>query len=177
MIVEMMWRRVPPLFSGLPAASPCGWSHHFHPLPPCLAPAEMAAKAADLHSTLHAGGMGVDAPQVRLQMALPAFPSSPVLRPAALCLEGIEGLPHVPPMCPHAHSRHAWPPALPSCLPCPPQPTDLYFRLRVDRCFYVGQLSGGARAEVGAGRGCLASAPLPLCAMCCGPASPACLSC
>ncbi|PRW57427.1 FMN binding [Chlorella sorokiniana] len=51
---------------------------------------EMAAKAADLHSTLHAGGMGVDAPQ----------------------------------------------------------PTDLYFRLRVDRCFYVGQLSGGARAEV-----------------------------
>lgn len=27
----------------------------------------MAAKAADLHSTLHAGGMGVDAPQVRGQ--------------------------------------------------------------------------------------------------------------
>ncbi len=30
-------------------------------------PAEMAAKAADLHNTLHAGGMGVDAPQVRVK--------------------------------------------------------------------------------------------------------------
>lgn len=42
-----------------------------------------------------------------------------------------------------------------SALPWPPpllvQPSDLYFRLRVDRCFYVGQLSGGARAEVRCG--------------------------
>ncbi|KAL4857189.1 Glutamyl-tRNA reductase-binding protein [Chlorella vulgaris] len=51
---------------------------------------ELAQKAADLHNTLHAGGMGVDAPQ----------------------------------------------------------PADLYFRLAIDRCFYVGQLSGGSAAEV-----------------------------
>ena len=38
------------------------------------------------------------------------------------------------------------------------QPTDLYFRLRVDRCFYVGQLSGGARAEV---RCCACAFPAP----------------
>jgi hypothetical protein len=52
--------------------------------------AELAERAADLHSTLHAGGMGVDAPQ----------------------------------------------------------PSDLYFRLALHRCFYVGQLSGGCAAEV-----------------------------
>ena len=32
-----------------------------------------------------------------------------------------------------------------------PQPTDLYFRLAIDRCFYVGQLSGDSCAEVLAG--------------------------
>lgn len=52
--------------------------------------AELAESAAAAHNTLHAGGMGVDAPQ----------------------------------------------------------PTDLYYRLAVDRCFYVGQLSGGSAAEV-----------------------------
>jgi putative heme iron utilization protein len=51
---------------------------------------EVAASAADLHNTLHAGGVGVDAPQS----------------------------------------------------------TDLYFRLLVDRCFYVGGLSGESAAEV-----------------------------
>lgn len=50
---------------------------------------DVAARAAELHGTLHAGGMGVDAPQ----------------------------------------------------------PEDLYFRLNVDRCFYVGQLSGASAAE------------------------------
>ncbi|PSC71188.1 glutamyl-tRNA reductase-binding chloroplastic [Micractinium conductrix] len=29
-----------------------------------------------------------------------------------------------------------------------PQPTDLYFRLAVDRCFYVGGLNGGSAADV-----------------------------
>ena len=51
---------------------------------------DVAASAAELHNTLHAGGMGVDAPQ----------------------------------------------------------PTDLYFRLVVDRCFYVGQLSGDSAADL-----------------------------
>lgn len=58
------------------------------PRPPRCA--ELAEEAADLHNRLHAGGMGVDAPQ----------------------------------------------------------PTDLYVRLAVDRCFYVGQLSGSSSAEV-----------------------------
>jgi len=53
-------------------------------------PEDVAQTAADLHTTLHAGGVGVDAPQ----------------------------------------------------------PTDIYFRLVVDRCFYVGQLSGDSSAEV-----------------------------
>lgn len=51
---------------------------------------EVAATAAELHGTLHAGGVGVDAPA----------------------------------------------------------PSDLYCRLVVDRCFYVGQLSGECAAEV-----------------------------
>lgn len=50
----------------------------------------MGAQAAELHGRLHAGGVGVDAPQ----------------------------------------------------------PTDLYFRLRVHTCFYVGQLGGSSAAEV-----------------------------
>ena len=58
--------------------------------PPC---ADVAASAAELHGTLHAGGMGVDAPA----------------------------------------------------------PSDLYYRLAVASCFYVGQLSGGGAAEVLAG--------------------------
>lgn len=51
---------------------------------------EVAAKAADLHAALHAGGMGVDAP------------------------------------CSN----------------------DLYYRLKVDRVFYVSELAGGSEAEV-----------------------------
>ena len=50
---------------------------------------EVSATAAELHNTLHAGGVGVDAPQ----------------------------------------------------------PTDIYCRLVVDRCFYVGQLSGDCAAD------------------------------
>lgn len=71
-------------------------------------PEDVAASAAELHNTLHAGGVGVDAPQ----------------------------------------------------------PTDLYFRLVVDRCFYVGQLSGESAADVIAGdeyRGAEAD-PLRTCA-------------
>lgn len=57
----------------------------------CPAPsADVAAAAAELHGRLHAGGVGVDAPQ----------------------------------------------------------PSDLYFRLRVATCFYVGQLGGDSAAEV-----------------------------
>lgn len=51
---------------------------------------DVAAQAAELHNTLHAGGVGVDAPR----------------------------------------------------------PDDLYFRLNVDHCFFVGQLSGESAAEV-----------------------------
>jgi hypothetical protein len=74
-------------------ASPCTSPGFVAPPLPCptfFCPTELAQKAADLHNTLHAGGMGVDAPQ----------------------------------------------------------PADLYFRLAIDRCFYVGQLSGGSAAEV-----------------------------
>ncbi|KAH7622366.1 putative Glutamyl-tRNA reductase-binding protein, chloroplastic [Nannochloris sp. 'desiccata'] len=53
-------------------------------------PEEVAATAAELHNTLHAGGVGVDAPQ----------------------------------------------------------DSDIYCRLLVDKCFYVGQLSGNSAADV-----------------------------
>lgn len=88
--------------SAVPPAAP-----HTHLTPPTLTKqrrAEMAAQAAELHNTLHAGGMGVDAPQ----------------------------------------------------------PSDIYLRLAVDRCFYVGQLGGGAAADVLAGDEYRAAATDPL---------------
>ena len=54
-----------------------------------------------------------------------------------------------------------------------PQPTDLYFRLAVDRCFYVGGLNGGSAADVIPGAGlqlhlrCLLPLSLPLVLACC----------
>lgn len=65
---------------------------------------DVATSAADLHSRLHAGGVGVDAPQ----------------------------------------------------------PTDLYYRLNVERCFYVGGLSGESVADVISGSDYRSAEPDPL---------------
>lgn len=65
---------------------------------------DVAAGAAELHATLHAGGVGVDAPS----------------------------------------------------------PTDLYYRLVVDRCFYVGQLTGNSLAEIITGDEYRGAEPDPL---------------